>query len=112
MQANIKTLLGQPYWSLRQGDGKKPSETARLLYPYLDGQLATKAEFNIKLDALQERFGLRRYKYKADRLNKLKSAIELLDGAEILGGDFVLHTSYRPSADNRDFVLIATRTQK
>ena len=105
---HIKVLLGKPYDSLSEGKGRR-SEIARLLYPFLDAQLATKDSYHAKLDALAERFGLQRYPYRSKRKEKFEPAVRVLEGRPILEGRYVLRVSLHPASDDSDFVLRARR---
>jgi hypothetical protein len=122
LHKNVKTLLAQPYDALcavepEQRNGEAPAgkrkgcraEIARLLYPFLDTQLATKDEYHAKLDALAERFGLTRYHYKSKRREKFLRAVTALNGRLILGERYALRTALRESQDGTDFVLVARR---
>ena len=71
MRKNVKMLLGGPYMELgAEGSGEKKrhgrrSEVARLLYPFLDSQLAGKDEYHARIDALATRFHLTSHAYKS-----------------------------------------------
>lgn len=105
---HIKVLLGKPYEELDAGRGRR-SEIARLLYPFLDAQLATKDTYHAKLDALAERFGLQRYPYASKRKEKFEPAMRALNGKLIHEGRNILRVSLQPSADGKDYVLRAHR---
>lgn len=105
---HIKVLLGEPYESLGKGPGRR-SEIARLLYPFLDSQLATKDAYHAKLDSLSERFALQRYPYRSKRKEKFEPAVRALNGKPIHEGRYILRVELQPSADGEDFVLHARR---
>lgn len=114
MRRHVKPLLSRPYFELGRTseEGKKRgprAEIARLLYPFLDGQLHEKAEYLTKLDALADRFCLRRYRFKSQRREQFAFAVSVLDGKPIQEGRHILRTSLRPSQDGLDFVLVARR---
>lgn len=104
--SHFKTLLGQPYDALGQGRGRR-SEIARLLYPFLDTQLAEAEAYEVGLDVLAQRFGLQRYDYRSLRKAKFTPAIRALQGKPILEGDFTLHIELVQVPD--DYILRATR---
>ena len=108
---NVKQLLAEPYYRLGGARFGPRAEIARLLYPFLDAQLSTKPEYHAKLDALAERFGLRRYKYKSDRRRKFELAVKMLDGKPILGERFELSVLLEEASDGTDYVLIARRVE-
>ena len=103
-----------PYFELGRTteDGKKRGprvEIARLLYPFLDGQLHDKPEYTVKMDALAERFCLRRYRFKSQRREQFTFAVSVLDGKPIQEGRYTLRTTIRQSQDGQDFMLVARR---
>lgn len=102
---HVKTLLGGPYRSLQR------STVAKLLYPFLDGQLATKDEYRSKLAPLAERWGYtsKNYKKKAERRRRFEPAVRLLDGKPIQGERYLLRVELADSADKEDCMLVATR---
>ena len=104
---NVKTLLGVPYQAL--GGKGRGGELAKLLYPFLDGQLATKDSFHIKLAKLGERFGLARHRKRVLRKQQFASSVCSLNGQLILGGRYRLQLRLEESADGQDYVLIARR---
>ena len=109
LQQNVKTLLGGSYQALgAQGRGSR-GELAKLLYPFFDGQLATKESFHIKLAKLAERFGLSAMKHRSERKRQFSSALEHLHGQLILGERYVLHIRLQDSADGQDYVILAQR---
>ena len=109
LQKNVKTLLGGPYRQLgAEGRGGR-GELAKLLYPFLDGQLATKESFHIKLAKLAERFGLAPHKKKSLRKQQFSAALDFLHGQLILCERYVLHLRLDDSSDGQDYVLIARR---
>ena len=107
LEKNVKTLLGGPYQSL--GSKGRGGELAKLLYPFLDGQLATKDNFHIKLAKLGERFGLSDPQKKSHRKRQFASSVRSLTGQLILGGRYRLQLRLEESADGQDYVLIARR---
>ena len=107
LNKHIKTLLATPYKSLREARSKQPSEIARLLYPFLDAQLATKPEYHSRLAPLAERFGLRVFPYKSQRRDQFTPAMNALNGHPIHGGKFVLEARLDKAADDKDYVLVA-----
>ena len=118
LHKNIKILLGQPYDELRSeeapaapGQRRRGSqlEIARLLYPFLDSQLAKKDEYSARLDGLCERFGLGKYVYKSERKRKFDRSLQALDGKLIQKGEYVLRITLRESKDGDDFVMCARR---
>lgn len=113
LRKNVKILLGEPYERLRGRDlGKRrgaPLEIARLLYPFLDTQLATKDEYHARLDHLAERFGFTRYRYKSETRRKFTPSVRALDGKLIQLERYRLRVSLQLSKDGTDFVLVARR---
>ncbi len=63
----------------------------------------------MKLDALAERFALRRYDYASKRKEKFEPAVRALNGKPIHEGKHTLRVELRPSADRKDYVLHARR---
>jgi hypothetical protein len=104
LDKHYKTLLGAPYRSL----GNK-GELARLLYPYLDAQLATKDHFHIKLQALAERFGLTQHSKLSYRKRQFENAVKSLNGKMIKSEEYVLRVSLRESTEDEDYILVAKR---
>ena len=104
---NVKTLLGGPYQAL--GGKGRGGELAKLLYPFLDGQLARKDGFHIKLAKLGERFGLARHRKKVLRKQQFASALRSLEGQLILGERYRLQLRLEESSDGKDYVLVARR---
>ena len=104
LDKHYKTLLGAPYRSL----GKK-GELARLLYPYLDAQLATKDHFHIKLQALAERFGLTQHTRLSYRKRQFENAVKSLNGKMIKSEEYVLRVSLRESIEEDDYIFVAKR---
>lgn len=109
LNKHIKMILGKPYESLGPSAKGNRGEIARLLYPFLDAQLASKDEFHIRLDALMDRFALTRYPYKSKRREKMAFSIKVLDGQLILGERYILRVSLREATDGTDYVLVARR---
>ena len=105
MKKRVKALLAQPYDSLN--DRGRGGELAKLLYPYLDCQLAKKASYHVRLESLLAHFGLAAYRHKSKRKEKVTQALSALRGKAILGGKYVLRLSLRESADGKDYVLTA-----
>lgn len=104
LDKHYKTLLGAPYRSL----GNK-GELARLLYPYLDAQLATKDHFHIKLQALAERFGLTQHNKLSYRKRQFENAVKSLHGKMIKSEEYVLRVSLRESVEDDDYIFVAKR---
>ena len=86
-------------------------EIARLLYPFLDGQLSVKDEYHCRLQALAERFALRSYQYKSQRRQQFEPAIAVLHGKPILAERYVLDITMPVALDGKDYVLVARRHQ-
>ena len=107
IEQNVKTLLGGPYQAL--GSKGRGGELAKLLYPFLDGQLATKESFHIKLTKLAERFGLSDPGKKSHRHRQFASAVRSLNSQLILNERYRLRLSLEESADGHDYVLTARR---
>ena len=108
---NVKQLLAEPYYRLGGARFGPRAEIARLLYPFLDAQLSTKSEYHCKLDALAERFGLSRYKYKSQRRQQFALTAKMLDGKPILGERFELSVVLEEASDGTDYVLLARRVE-
>jgi hypothetical protein len=104
--SHFKVLLGQPYEALGQGRGRR-SEIARLLYPFLDTQLAENEVYEGPLDALAERFALHRYAHRSKRKEKFAPAIRALQGKPILEGNYRLRLELVAVSD--DYILRAER---
>ena len=79
------------------------------LYAFLDDKLATKDTYNIDLVNLLPKLGLRSYKYKNKRKEKLEHALNKLEGKAIRGGDYRLQVYLHPSNDHSDYILAAKR---
>ena len=109
LNKHYKTLLGEPYRSLGAPKRGGRGELARLLYPYLDAQLATKTNFHIKLRALAERFGLTQHRKMSHRKRQFATAIAALNGKPIKSEDHVLKVHLRESSEDDDYVLVAKR---
>ena len=109
LDKHYKTLLGEPYRSLGSKTRRQRGELARLLYPYLDAQLAIKTNFHIKLQSLAERFGLTRHRKMSYRKRQFMSAVNMLNGKLIKSEDYVLKVSLRESSEEDDLILIAKR---
>lgn len=104
LDKHYKTLLGAPYRSL----GSK-GELARLLYPYLDAQLATKDHFHIKLQSLEERFGLTQHSKLSYRKRQFENAVKSLNGKMIKSEEYALRVHLRESSEEDDYILVAKR---
>ena len=111
LHKHVKTLLGEPYQSLASKGRGGRGELARLLYPYLDAQLAKKDSFHIRLKALAERFGFSSHQYKSYRKRKFDPAVRILNGKLIQSENYRLRISLKESADGTDYVLTAKREQ-
>ncbi len=113
LNRNYKILLGAPYDSLRapEKDGRRGAqmEIARLLYPFLDMQLAKKDEYHSKLDNLAERFGFSRYPYKSQRYRRMLPTACALDGLPIQREQYRLRVQLDESKDGSDYMLVARR---
>lgn len=109
LQQQVKTLLAEPYMALGSGGQGRRGEVARLLYPFLDGQLATKDRFHIRLDGLAQRFGFVLHQKKSYRRRQFVSAVRVLDGKAILGDRYRLRVRLQESEDGTDYVLQARR---
>ncbi len=109
LENRVKQLLLTPYLALAKTKGRR-NELAPLLYPKLDRALANKDEYNVKLTRLFAELGLRNYRYKSKRRDKIRPALDLLMGQPILGERYHLRVSLRDSADGKDYVLVAQRT--
>ena len=107
LQQNVKTLLAAPYQAL--GSKGRGGELPKLLYPFLDGQLATKESFHSKLAKLAERFGLWDPGKKSHRKRQFAAVIRSLNGQLILSERYRLRLSLEESADGQDYVLLARR---
>ena len=103
----VKTLLATPYKELATPGRGGTGELAKLLYPYLDSQLAKKTSYHVRLEALLAHFGMATYRYKSKRKEKMRDAFKALQGTVILGGGYVLRLSLREAADGKDYVLVA-----
>lgn len=106
---NIKQLLWSAYASIGSGKGRKAS-LARLLYPMLDYELASKDQFHISLCALAKRFGLPQWPYRSKRKEKFLPSLRFLQGKPILSERYQLDLHLSDSADGSDFILHAKRT--
>lgn len=104
LRKNVKQLLWQPYAAL----GKR-AQIARLLYPILDYELASKDHFHIALRPLAARLGMAIQRYKSDRKRPFAQAIKHLQGKPILGEKYKLHLQLTDAADGDDVILKASR---
>ena len=109
LDKHYKTLLGEPYRLLGGKSQRQRGELARLLYPYLDAQLATKTNFHIKLRSLVDRFGLTQHRKMSHRKRQFVPAVNVLQGKMIKSEDYVLKVHLRESTEEDDFVLVAKR---
>lgn len=115
LQKRVKTLLAGPYEELgaRTGAGTKQrgrrAEVARLLYPFLDSQLATKDEYHSRVRALAQRFELTDHQKKAYRRRQFEPAVRALDGKVFLGERYRLRVSLRDDKEGDDLILEARR---
>jgi hypothetical protein len=109
LDKHYKTLLGAPYKSLGAQKQGGRGELARLLYPYLDAQLATKIHFHIKLKSLSERFGLTQHSRLSYRKRQFENAVKMLDDKMIKSEDYILRVSLRESSEEDDYILVARR---
>jgi len=110
LRKHVKTVLGEPGKKLR-GNGPR-AELADLLYHFVNTQLATKDEYNVRLQGLVEQFGMTRYSRKSERLRQFTPALRAVHGARMLATDereFFMHMSTRLAAGGDDYVLIASR---
>jgi hypothetical protein len=108
LAADVKALLLGVYDSLGAGTARH-AEVARLLYPLLDHELASKTGYHCKLVKLAERLGLASQAYKSLRVRPFARAVRVLNGKPILGERYSLRVTLRESVDGDDFVLEATR---
>lgn len=104
LQKNIKTLMLNPYLSLKD-KGRKG--VAQLLYTMLDYELSSKSKFHISLENLSKRLGVTQYQYKSKRKEKLVSSIKAINGTTILDGKFKIDALLVESEDKKDWVLVA-----
>ncbi len=102
LKKNVKSLMLDPYFALKD-KGRKG--VAQLLYTMLDYELSTKEKFNISLLNLCNRLGLANYNFKSKRKEKLKTSINMLNGALILDGSFKINAYLAESEDKSDFIL-------
>lgn len=109
LHRDIKTLLEGPYRLLGTGSKGRRGEVARLLYPYLDAQLAVKPDFHIRLSRLAERFGFSLHGKKSLRKQQFESAIRMLNSKLIRGEEYRLKIRLHESEDGTDYVLHARR---
>ena len=109
LEHDIKPLLLQPYLELAGKRTGRRSQIAALLYPRLDRELATKNEYHRKLRPLMAELGTREYRYKSQRLSKMRPAAHALTGTLIQNEQYILHVTLREAADGEDYVLVAQR---
>lgn len=109
LRKNIKPLLYGPYQELGIGKHGRRAEVARLLYPLLDHELATKDAYHVRLAALAERFGLAENNFRSQRREQFACAVQSLNGKPILSEKFQLSVKLQDSEDGRDYVLVARR---
>lgn len=109
LKKNVKSLMLDPYFSLKDKGGKG---LAQLLYTMLDYELSSKDKFHISLKNLGERLGLTKYKYKSDRKRQLNVAVLLVNGKTILSGKYEINTNLIDSEDKKDWVLVVRRVSK
>jgi hypothetical protein len=109
LRGHVKALMLGAYDSLGADNTGRRAEVARLLYPILDRELATKQKYHCRLTTLAERLGLVPQRYKSDRARPFAQAVRLLDGKPILGERHSMRVTLRESADGEDYVLEATR---
>ncbi len=110
LEHDIKPLLLQPYLQLAGQRTGRRSQLAALLYPKLDRELANKDEYHCRLHTLLTELGVRSYKYKSKRREKVERAVKALNGKAIQNERYTLRVSLRESVDGQDYVLIARRT--
>jgi hypothetical protein len=109
MNNRLKNLLWGPYEALRAPSRGRKNETACLLYTYLDGQLATKDTYHVKLEALSDWFQLGTYDRKSARKRRVEPSVKALDGSPILSGKYRMRVWLRESVDKTDYVLEAKK---
>lgn len=111
LKRRVKMLFLGRYLSIGAGRGPRPS-LARLIYPFLDYQLARKDRYNISFSALLKRFGSSEYEYKSSRRNRVLRAVTALQGLPLSKGDFALCISTRESSSGKDYVLCASKKER
>jgi hypothetical protein len=109
LRKNIKQLLYGPYQELGAGKYGRRAEVARLLYPLLDHELATKETYHVRLAALAERLGMAPKAYRSKRHEQFIGAVRALNGKPILSEQFRLSVELRESEDADDYVLVARK---
>lgn len=110
LRGHVKALMLGAYQALGEDNTGRRAEVARLLYPVLDRELATKERYHCRLVPLAERLGLVPQRYKAIRVRPFAHAVSLLNGQPILGERHALQVTLMESADRADYVLEAHRT--
>ena len=84
------------------------STTAKL-YAFLDDKLTTKDTYSIDLVDLFPHLGLRSYKYKNKRREKIEYALSKLEGKAVNKGNHRLQVCLLASNDHSDYTLAAKR---
>ncbi len=109
LRKNIKPLLYGPYQELGVGKYGRRAEVARLLYPLLDHELATKDSYHVRLASLAERLGLATKAYRSKRHEQFTGAVRALNGKPILSEQYRLRVELRESEDADDYILVARK---
>ncbi|MEM7495954.1 MAG: hypothetical protein AAF471_07500 [Myxococcota bacterium] len=90
---------------------RRHNAISRALYSLLDTELMTQEMVTISLVNLFAKLGIRPYKYKSKRKQKVESALAVLHGEVIRGGAYRLQIYLRPSNDRSDYILQAERVK-
>ncbi|MEM7589143.1 MAG: hypothetical protein AAF320_03155 [Myxococcota bacterium] len=83
--------------------------TTATLYVLLDDELTANETYSINLANLFPKLGLRSYKYKRKRKEKLEHVLSTLEGKIVCGGNYHLKVSLHLSTDQDDYILTARR---
>lgn len=108
MHGHVKPFSLATYMEL-DNSKKNRCSAAKLLHRILDRELATKSQYNAALVPLFERLGMKEYKHKSQRKQKIQPTIDGLNKSLILADTHKVNVTLRLSRDGRDYVLVATR---
>lgn len=108
LKKNIKSIMLDPYLSLKD---QARTGLTQLLYTMLDYELSSKDDFHISLINLCSRLGLSTYEYKSARKRVFNISIKQLHGQPIINGRYKIDCNLAEAEDEKDWVLVAHRSQ-
>lgn len=97
-----------PYLALKD---QARAGLTQLLYTMLDYELSSKDHFHISLINLCSRLGLSTYEYKSARKRVFNLSVKQLCGQPIISGKYKIDCHLAEAEDEKDWVLVARRTQ-